>query len=741
MKRFVVRYWPILCIVCLWFIFSYPYFVAGKVPYASTYQGNFFPPWSHYEKFWGPVKNNAMPDVQGQIYPWKKFTIDTYKLGQIPFWNPNSFSGNPHLANVQSAVLSPLNILFFLLPFIDAWSILILLQPLLAGMFMYPFLRSLRASRSGSVIGSIAFMFCGFIVVWMAYGTLAYAILYLPLALFAIEKYWQTRRIIFLLLLAVTIPLSFFSGHFQMSLYFFAALILYVSFKGLTTKQLRTTCYTLFSVFAGFILSLPQLLPAFELYQHAVRSETFLLTEAIPIHYLPTIIAPDFYGNPVTRNDWFGHYAEWASFVGITTFLLALFGAGKTKEKIFFVLLALGSLILSLQSPLAPFIISLKIPVISTSALSRIIVAASFAICVLAALGFDELKSLLEKKKRKKIIAILAIVFLTLLGFLAMAQFFPAIPHDKTSIALKSLRMPIALFFINAAAIIFAVRFVKLRNVIAGILIITTAVHSFYFAAKWMPFDPKDLVYADVPVIESIKEHIGYGRIFGNIGSELTSYFGLPAIEGYDPLYIGRYGEFVQTANNGEFTKGERSLVHLGRRGKYIDRVLDVLGVTLVFHPRPDTDQGWAYPVWQDKERYKVVYEDDKFQLFHNTMALERPSLFYSYEVITDDKELLKRFYTEDFDFRKVLLLEDDPNLTTGKDASGSTKMVQYTPTKIQIDTKTDAPALLFLSDNYYPGWKAKINGKEVKILRANYSFRAVVVPAGEANVEFTYIF
>src|SRR3990167_5685311 len=109
MKNFILKFWPVIFIFLLWFIFASPYFVKGKVPYASTYQVNFFPPWSHYENFWGPVKNNAMPDVHGQIYPWKKFTIDTFRNGQIPLWNPYSFSGNPHLANFQSAVLSPFN--------------------------------------------------------------------------------------------------------------------------------------------------------------------------------------------------------------------------------------------------------------------------------------------------------------------------------------------------------------------------------------------------------------------------------------------------------------------------------------------------------------------------------------------------------------------------------------------------------------------------------------------------------
>src|SRR3989338_9152684 len=103
--KFIKRFYGLIFLIIVWFVFSSPYFLQGKIPYSSTYQVNFFPPWSIYEKFQGPVKNNAMPDIATQIFPWKKLTIDTYKSGQLPMWNPYNFSGNPHLANNQSAVL------------------------------------------------------------------------------------------------------------------------------------------------------------------------------------------------------------------------------------------------------------------------------------------------------------------------------------------------------------------------------------------------------------------------------------------------------------------------------------------------------------------------------------------------------------------------------------------------------------------------------------------------------------
>jgi uncharacterized membrane protein len=273
--RFVKLFWPVILIFVVWFVFASPYFVQHKVPFSSTYLVNFFSPWNAYPGFASPVKNNAMPDVMSQIYPWKSLTIETLKNLQIPLWNPYSFSGTPQLANYQSAVLSPFNLLFFILPFIDAWSLLVLLQPILAGIFMYLFLRALKIGEGGSLVGAIGFMLCGFITTWMAYATLGYAILFLPLALFAIEKFYQTQKHRFLVLLSFCLPLSIFSGHFQISLYFLLFILAYVVFKLYQTKNIHNTFYIIFYAGLGVLLSLPQLLPSIEAYTQSLRSGIF----------------------------------------------------------------------------------------------------------------------------------------------------------------------------------------------------------------------------------------------------------------------------------------------------------------------------------------------------------------------------------------------------------------------------------------------------------------------------------
>src|SRR3989339_646306 len=134
-----IRISPIFIIFIFWLVFCVPYIFKGLVPFPSKYLVTFFAPWN--ASYGMPVKNNAMPDVITQIYPWKQITIDLVKQSQFPLWNPYAFAGTPHGGNYQTAVFNPVNILFFLLPFIDAWSVMILLQPLLAAFGTYLFLR------------------------------------------------------------------------------------------------------------------------------------------------------------------------------------------------------------------------------------------------------------------------------------------------------------------------------------------------------------------------------------------------------------------------------------------------------------------------------------------------------------------------------------------------------------------------------------------------------------------------
>lgn len=751
-SNFIKHHWAIVWITAAWFLFSSPYFFKGLVPFPSKYLVTFFPPWNAFNGM--PVKNNAMPDVITQIYPWKKLVIESFKLRQIPAWNPYQFSGTPLLAGAQSAVFSPVNALFLIFPFIDAWSVIILLQPIAAGLGMYFYLRCIAVSKAGSTVASISFMFCGFITVWMAYGTLGYAMVYLPIILYGIERYRRTRESTAVILIIASVTLSVFSGHLQTSIYVIATACLYSLFQFIVTKNPMLFIRYIVYISLGLILASPQLIPTLRFYQQAIRSELFQKGEVIPWSYLPTIIAPDFFGNPVTRNDWYGHYAEWASFVGVIPFVLAasfLWSKKRHPIQYFYIMLSISAILLAYDSPLIDTIVGLRLPVISTSAFSRIIVLLSFAVAILSGFGFDTLVTDWDNRKNLKRFLLVGTCMTLFIGGIWILLFFGNllwvndVTDEKLTVAMRNFMMPTILLLSSVFLIGIGYRLRSIgRYTIIGILLLLTTFDLVRFASKWMPFDPREYIYPKIALLEYLEIHATRSRVWGNFGNEAQSPFHLQGLEGYDPLYIRRYGEFIAAAADGDIHSPSRSTVLLDKQGKYTKKLIDLLGVRYFLYAKGDERNVWSFPYWNYPESFGApVYGDDHYEIYENSHVLPRAFLVHEYTVGKNDAEVLKEIF-ERLDIARRIVLEEEPEkidraVDDGNNTNERVNMVTFTPNQIIMNVISKGRGLLFLSDAYYPGWSAYVNGKPTKIFRANYAFRAVVVPDGVSVVKFSY--
>ena len=82
-------------------------------------------------------------------------------------------------------------------------------------------------------------------------------------------------------------------------------------------------------------------------------------------------------------------------------------------------------------------------------------------------------------------------------------------------------------------------------------------------------------------MVSFLQKEIGYNRVVGNIGGEVGMTFKLPLIEGYDAMYQGRYGEFINATSNGIVVPGDRSVVTFNKNGLYRDQALQLLGAAL----------------------------------------------------------------------------------------------------------------------------------------------------------------
>lgn len=730
------RFGPVAAIFFVWLIFSSPYFIDRRIPFPSKYLVTFFPPWN--SEYTMPVKNNAMPDVVTQMYPWKKFTVESWRDGSVPLWNPYSFAGTKHAANYQTAVFSPFNLLFLVLPEKDAWSVLVLLQPLLAGLFMLLFLTSLGRSRIAATIGSIAFMFSGFIVVWMAYATLAFAALTLPLTLYAIHSLFRKPSWWNYVLLSVSVALSFLSGHFQISLYVVGLSLAYVIFEAFQKRQIARTASVLLFVLFGILLSGPQLFPSFMAYADSVRSSSVSVS-GISWQYLITLIAPDFYGNPVTRNDWFGYYAEWASFIGVAPVLLStyvLLHVRGGQEK-FFLASFFAVLLLAFQSPLQQLIIQGEIPVLSTSAANRIIILSSFSLCVLAGFGLDALVKDWQGKAHRYVRFAL-VWFVVIVGVWALIAKPGLISADYLTIARRNFILPSLMAVLTLiAGILGFYRRGKLAKFVLIAFLIFTGFDVLRFAQKWMPFEPSEFVYPQTKLLTFLQNEAGYNRVFGNFGNEVSTYFSIPSIEGYDALYQRRYGKFISSASDGKPGTLARSVVLLDKSGRYAETVLQLLGARYLVHKISDGQNVWAYPYWR-YPHYQIRYSDESYEVLENTMAYPRAFLASDYRVENNEQSILDTLYSEDFNLRDTLVLEVEPHIRPER-GTGEATISTYKPTQVTIEVNTQSPKILMLTDVYDEGWVAYIDGQSTPVYRADYAFRAVGVPVGTHTIQFNY--
>src|SRR6201996_7699750 len=138
MKKII--FLPFILLFLITIFFYHPFLLRGQLPIpADTIVGLYHPFRDLYAKTNPngiPYKNFLITDPVRQQYPWRQLAIDLENQSQLPLWNPYSFGGTPLMANFQSATLYPLNMFLMIFPFAIGWSILVLLQPLLAGLFL-----------------------------------------------------------------------------------------------------------------------------------------------------------------------------------------------------------------------------------------------------------------------------------------------------------------------------------------------------------------------------------------------------------------------------------------------------------------------------------------------------------------------------------------------------------------------------------------------------------------------------
>jgi hypothetical protein len=299
----------------------------------------YFQPWeahvepAPYDPQWNPLAADGIL----QFYPWRVFAAERLREGTVPLWNPYQFCGAPFLANAQSAVLYPLNILFWVMNPASAFGYSAILHMFLLQLFTYVWLRRLGLSRAAGVLGAVSFAFCGFCVVWTHLPTLVASLAWLPAAL-ACHEWWRaSRRTTALVCTAAALGMSILAGHPQMAYYVLLTYALYATLRAMVPWRgwgawPEIACGTA-ALAVGVALAMAQLLPMLELtrlsHRAAIPAQLAAnMRMALKPEHLVGLLVPDFYGNPRSNNFWgAGNYVESAGYVSAVVWVFALYAA------------------------------------------------------------------------------------------------------------------------------------------------------------------------------------------------------------------------------------------------------------------------------------------------------------------------------------------------------------------------------------------------------------------------------
>lgn len=741
------------------FVF-YPVFTSGKIPLPSdTLVGLYHPFRDFYSPDYPqgmPFKNFLITDPIRQQYPFRYLAVDGLKNLQLPLWNPYNFAGTPLLANFQSAPFYPLNLLYTALAFPIAWSAQVFLQPVLAGIFTYFYLRRLGVSKLAGFFGGLTFALSGFSVSWMEWNTIGHTALWLPLTLLSVEKIlfqfnnsenskfkiqiaklqFKVQKYIFWsLIFLFSLSSSLFAGHLQTFFYLFVFSFVYflarwIQFgKNKKALTLFVFCYLLFAV-----ITFVQWLPTLQLIEYSGRTVDRLWQEPgwfIPYSHLVQFIAPDFFGNPATLNYWgVWNYGELVGYAGIVPLVMALFAALTLRRKavLLFTAVILASLIFALPNPISELPFFFSLPFLSTAQPTRLIFLISFSLAVLAGLGLNHFQ-----KTQKKFVypAVIVGMIFVLLWFVSYSNIPLNTSPENLSVARRNLFLPSAVFIavLIGWVLSFIIKTKKYILVLSLVLVSLTIFDLGRFSQKFLPFTDPEYLFPETQTLEFLSEQTGIFRIMSVddriLPPNTSIMYGLQTVDGYDPLYLLRYAELIAASERNEPNVSPPfGFNRIITPKRFDSRIIDLLGVKYIVSLSDIKLQGLS-----------LVFEEGQTKVYENQNALPRAFSIQTLLPVSSKELAIKGLFENQERLDKVAVVEEYSGQTNFEKAD--VEIETYSPNKVTLKVSSESRSFVVFTDTYYPTWKARIGKENLPVYLTDYNFRGVSLPPGEHVVEF----
>jgi len=659
-------------------------------------------------------------DFTDQFWAFRVYTARAFAEGRLPLWSDNFYSGHPFLADVQSAIFYPVSLVWtlavvalrganFTLFDLELEAIF---HFILAGAFTFLFAQRVLSARGAAFVSALTFTLGGYLT---SYPPQQLAILetatWLPLALFFLDRAVErgTRDYV---AAGITLGIAALAGHPQTFLFVVYACVIYFGYC-----VWRISCHTqyaprntlsrfAFSLVIAAGIAAAQWVPTLEYQMISTRAA---MTWAEAARGFPTLdplqmILPGFvsaFQSPL--------------YVGILPLWLAIFAlwVQRTREKIFWALLALGSLLVAFGFyAFAYALFYLAVPGFALfRGQERLALVISFALAMLAGYGWRELtRPSLDVRRARRAWALLPAGIVIGLMFVFTLYLSGTLrPSGRVAFLGNRAALVTLLFILASVLVAWRLRLAHATPIfaLAGVALIVFDLFSInsqaYNAAPQERY-PRNLI------IQTIQDDDGVFRVAdeGKMPGHFGIVYDVEEIGGISPLKIARY-DFL-------------------RENLPEETLYKLLNVRYIITER----SGFA--------NAELVANDGNTHLLRLNDTMPRAWLGGAPIVNADDRAVLAALARDSFDPRaSVYVAEPPPFPLTPRNAYTPLEFETRAPERLVLTIETQIDQLLVLSEVYYPGWRAFVDGIETPILRANIALRAVPVRAGAQRVEMVY--
>jgi hypothetical protein len=717
-----------------------------------------------------------------------------------PIWTDLVAGGYPLMGDPQNMAWYPPARLLGLIP--GSWNAFVLLAYVLASSFTYLYVYTLTTSRLGAIVAGIVYGMSGFMMSHLGHTTMIHGAAWIPLLICALERLrwrWTTGWAAIAIGATASCVLA---GHPQIAVYGLGLGAIYVLVLGGTAAVGRWRYYgmVLGSMAIGLGLSAIQIVPTIELSGLSNRATmTFAQFSgmSLPREQLLQFLFPYFFGGPFAfagiapgpyQLPYWGQWnvAEITGYVGLLPLMLAGLGGiatrGSRSVVNFWLGVGLIAFLLALGGDTVLGHWLYHVPIYNKfRAQGRHFVEVALACSVLSGFGVAAIQSrpspsdgrpLVSRRLMRRLCAVSVIVMcgglMSKLWPIATLRaqaakvgvaVLPVSPWDNPAIGI-----PLVLLGLSLLALVLWYRWPR-RPFLAGMLIAVVILNLASFGwfcewqllspparrlvpnqmvqtyarllrsqhDRWLTFNALNAAFLQPFLTTTDRRHrdaLQDVAVFPN----MTRLWGLPSLDTYSPLMLSRFTELTQLSANGDLLNPPLNLV---------DRRLDVMAVRYLLLPNPAT---LSLPLFAASPQWRQVEQTPSGLIYQNQRALPRAWLVAE-TIALAPTQVLTAIHTSQLPDGRVyqpetMALVEDPQAAFNAPALPATaraKILDLMDTRVTIQTQSLTATFLVLSDTFYPGWQATIDGKPTKIFQTNYVQRGVQVPAGNHLVEYRF--